>query len=40
MKYDSKKIESKWQKIWEEKKAFACENKSEKPKYYALIEFP
>ena len=40
MKYDSKQIESKWQKIWDEKKVFACENDSKKPKYYALVEFP
>lgn len=40
MKYDSKQIESKWQKIWDEKKVFASENNSKKPKYYALVEFP
>lgn len=40
MKYNSKNIEKKWQKIWEEKKVFAANNNSDKPKYYALIEFP
>ncbi len=40
MKYNSKNIEKKWQKIWKEKKVFAAENNSDKPKYYALIEFP
>ena len=40
MKYNSKDIEKKWQKIWEEKKVFAADNNSDKPKYYALIEFP
>lgn len=40
MKYNSKNIEKKWQKIWEEKKVFAADNNSDKPKYYALIEFP
>ncbi|MBR1779415.1 MAG: leucine--tRNA ligase [Clostridia bacterium] len=40
MKYDSKKIEAKWQKIWEDSKAFESKNNSQKPKYYALVEFP
>ncbi len=40
MKYDHKKIEKKWQKIWEEKKLFAALDASPKPKYYCLIEFP
>jgi leucyl-tRNA synthetase len=33
-------IESKWQKIWDEKKAYFADNKSSKPKYYALDMFP
>lgn len=33
-------IESKWQKIWTEKKAYKAENHSVKPKYYALDMFP
>ena len=40
MYYDYKQIEKKWQKIWEENKTFAAENNSDKPKFYALIEFP
>ena len=40
MKYDFKAIESKWQKIWEEKQTFRAENDYTKPKYYALVEFP
>ncbi|MBE6935914.1 MAG: leucine--tRNA ligase [Ruminococcaceae bacterium] len=40
MRYESNPIEKKWQKIWEEKKAFHAETGSDKPKYYALIEFP
>ncbi|MBM6920589.1 leucine--tRNA ligase [Phocea massiliensis] len=40
MKYDFKAIESKWQKIWEEKQTFRAENDYSKPKYYALVEFP
>ncbi len=33
-------IESKWQKVWEEKKAYQADNSSNKPKYYALDMFP
>ncbi len=33
-------IDSKWQKKWEEKKAFKAEQTSTKPKYYALDMFP
>lgn len=40
MKYDFKSIESKWQRIWEEKKAFAATEDYSKPKFYALVEFP
>ena len=40
MKYDHKAIESKWQEKWEEAGVFHAENGSDKPKYYALIEFP
>ena len=32
--YNFKKIEKKWQDIWENEKAYVCENKSDKPKYY------
>lgn len=38
--YNHKLIESKWQKIWEEKKPFKAEYPSDKPKFYPLIEFP
>ena len=38
--YQPKQIEPKWQEIWEREAAFAAENHSKKPKYYALIEFP
>ncbi len=38
--YDHKVIEPKWQKIWEEEKAFHASNDYTKPKYYALVEFP
>ncbi len=40
MKYDYSQIESKWQKIWDEKKCFAATNDYTKPKYFALVEFP
>ncbi len=38
--YDPKEIESKWQKNWEESGIYRAEDKSKKPKYYTLIEFP
>ncbi len=38
--YNPKEIERKWQKIWEENKAFAATQDYAKPKYYALVEFP
>ena len=38
--YNPKEIEKKWQKIWEEEKAFQATNDFTKPKYYALVEFP
>ena len=40
MKYDFAAIEPKWQKRWEEARVYAAEEKSEKPKFYGLIEFP
>lgn len=40
MKYDFREIEPKWQKKWEEAKAFEAEDNSSKPKYYTLVEFP
>src|SRR3989339_224412 len=38
--YDHKKIEKKWQTFWDKKKTYQASNKSKKPKYYSLIEFP
>ncbi|MXV37417.1 leucine--tRNA ligase [Flavobacteriaceae bacterium Ap0902] len=40
MHYNPNDIESKWQKIWKEKKTFKAENHSDKPKYYVLDMFP
>ena len=39
-KYNPSEIEPKWQKKWEEAGVFHASNTSDKPKYYALIEFP
>ncbi|HOP99617.1 MAG TPA: leucine--tRNA ligase [Acetivibrio clariflavus] len=40
MKHDFKVIEAKWQKKWEEAGVFRAEDNSDKPKFYALVEFP
>jgi len=38
--YNFKKIEAKWQKIWEETNYGRAEDNSPKPKFYNLVEFP
>lgn len=38
--YNHRAIEQKWQKIWDDEKAFAASEDYTKPKYYALVEFP
>ena len=38
--YYHRAIEQKWQKIWDDEKAFAATDDYSKPKYYALVEFP
>ena len=38
--YNHRAIEQKWQKIWDDEKAFAATDDYSKPKYYALVEFP
>ena len=38
--YYPQEIEKKWQKIWEDNKAFKTTDDSDKPKYYALSMFP
>ena len=38
--YNHKVIEKKWQKVWDDNKAFAATDDYSKPKYYALVEFP
>lgn len=40
MRYDFKKIESKWQKKWLVDKVFRADDASKKPKYYQLETFP
>ncbi|MCL2019160.1 MAG: leucine--tRNA ligase [Oscillospiraceae bacterium] len=39
-KYDFNAIEKKWQDYWDENETFHAEIDHEKPKFYALIEFP
>ncbi len=38
--YNHREVETKWQKIWDDEKAFATSDDYSKPKYYALVEFP
>ena len=38
--YFPQEIEKKWQRVWEETKAFKTLDESDKPKYYALSMFP
>ena len=38
--YNPQNIETKWQKIWDEKGTFHAKAGTDKPKYYLLIEFP
>ena len=38
--YNHTVVEKKWQKVWDDEKAFAATNDYSKPKYYALVEFP
>lgn len=38
--YNHHTVEKKWQKIWDDEKAFQTKNDFSKPKFYALVEFP
>lgn len=40
MGYDFKSFEKKWQDKWEEQGAFHAETAGDKPKFFAMIEFP
>ena len=39
-RYNPQAIEEKWQARWQAENAFACSDKSDKPKYYVLEMFP
>ena len=39
-RYDFAAIEQKWQNKWAEQNCFAAEETTDKPKFYALVEFP
>ena len=38
--YNHKELEAKWQKVWDDEKAFETSKDYSKPKFYALVEFP
>ena len=38
--YNFTEIEKKWQKVWDETGVLNAQQHSDKPKYYALVEFP
>jgi leucyl-tRNA synthetase len=38
--YEFKRIESKWQKRWNDERAFHVDNSPSRPKFYALVMFP
>lgn len=40
MRYDSRNIEKKWQKIWEEKRLYETDIENSKNKFYCLVMFP
>ena len=40
MEYNHSKIEKRWQKEWADKKTFAAQENSKKPKFYSLDMFP
>ena len=40
MKYDFSALEAKWQKRWDDERAFVAVDGSDKPKFYGLVEFP
>lgn len=40
MRYDGRKVEQKWQKIWEEKNLYATDLTSDKEKFYNVVMFP
>ena len=40
MEYNFKQIETKWQKLWEQRKTYHVEVDNSRPKYYVLDMFP
>ena len=38
--YNHREVETKWQRIWDDEKAFKTSDDYSQPKYYALVEFP
>jgi len=38
--YNHREVEDRWQKVWDDEKAFKTCDDYSKPKYYALVEFP
>ena len=40
MKYEFNRIERKWQQRWDQENCYHAETGGDKPKYYALVEFP
>ena len=40
MNYNFKETEKKWQEKWERAGVFSAQDNSDKPKFYALVEFP
>ncbi len=38
--YNHREVETKWQKVWDDEKAFKTSEDYSRPKYYALVEFP
>ena len=40
LKYEFERIEKKWQQRWEQAGCYKAETGSDKPKYFALVEFP
>ena len=40
MNYEARKVEQKWQKIWEEHRLYETDLNDKKPKFYNLVMFP
>ncbi len=38
--YNHHEVEPKWQKVWDDERAFCTSEDHSKPKFYALVEFP